>query len=125
MAQIDNLDQTVGTAQLLRWSVARSAGVVTVTLEGELDLANHAPFGELLAKITSTKPVSVVVDLSQLTFLDSSGIRCLIAAARDASADDIRLVVRRPRPAVRRVIEVCGLDELLLGASSSDAPPNR
>ncbi len=119
MAQIDNLDETVGTAELLRWTVARSAEAVTVTLDGELDLANHAAFGELLAKLTSTKPESVVVDLEQLSFLDSSGIRCLLAATRDAAAGGITLVVRRPRPAVRRVMEVCGVDELLLGASEA------
>jgi anti-anti-sigma factor len=125
MAQIQDLDQTVGSAQLLQWSVAAAAGTVTVSVEGELDLANCESLRAVLREVTSRKPDQVVVDLAQLSFLDSSGIRCLIGAAQDAQAGETRLVVRQPQPSVRRVMEVCGVDELLLGAPGPDTPPNR
>ena len=125
MAQTHDLDQTAGSAQLLRWSISASADAVTVTLEGELDLANCESLRELLREITSRKPGEVFVDLAQLSFLDSSGIRCLIGVAQDAARNETTFVVRQPQAAVRRVMEVCGVDELLLGASGSDTPPDR
>ncbi|HTK16518.1 MAG TPA: STAS domain-containing protein [Acidimicrobiia bacterium] len=125
MAQIQDLDQKVGSAQLLRWSIAAAAGTVTVALEGELDLANSESVREVLREVTSRKPAQVVVNLAQLSFLDSSGIRCLIGAVQDADSSETRLEVRQPQAAVRRVMEVCGVDELLLGAPGPDTPPNR
>jgi anti-sigma B factor antagonist len=122
MAQTEDLDQTVGGAQLLRWSIAASADTVTIELEGELDLANCEALREVLREVTSRKPGQVVVDLAQLSFLDSSGIRCLIGAVQDAAGGETGFVVRQPQAAVRRVMEVCGVDELLLGASGSDTP---
>ena len=125
MAQIQDLDQTGGSTQLLRWSITASAGTATVTLEGELDLANCESLGEVLREVTNRKPDHVIVDLAQVSFLDSSGIRCLIGAVQDAARSGTGLVVRQPQAAVRRVMEVCGVDELLLGAPGSDTPSNR
>lgn len=74
---------------------------------GELDassrpvLAGHlsAPHGSL-----------IVVDLAQLTFLDSSGLGALHEARRKAIEDGGNLVVCNPVPMVRRVFEITGLD---------------
>ncbi|MDQ1379709.1 MAG: anti-sigma factor antagonist [Actinomycetota bacterium] len=125
MAQTHDLDQTAGGAQLLRWSIATAADTVTVELEGELDLANCESLRAILREITSRKPARVVVNLAQLSFLDSSGIRCLIGVAQDTARTETTFVVSQPQAAVRRVMEVCGVDELLLGASGSDTPPVR
>lgn len=76
-------------------------------LRGELDacscrgLADHliGPPGSL-----------VVVDLYQLTFMDSSGLGAMHAARRLAIKDGGNLVVCRPSPMVYRVLEITGLD---------------
>ncbi len=77
------------------------------TLRGELDactcrgLAGHliGPPGSL-----------VVVDLCQLTFVDSSGLGAIQAAWRKVIKDGGNLVVCRPSPMVSRVLEITGLD---------------
>jgi anti-sigma B factor antagonist len=115
VAQVENVDESRGAAGLLRWSVSTSADEVTIELEGELDLSNGVSFAELLREIVSTGPARVAVDVAKLSFLDSSGIRCLMTAARDASNVGGKLVVRHPNRTVARVIEICGLADLLLG----------
>jgi anti-sigma B factor antagonist len=57
--------------------------------------------------------VKVVVDLSELTFIDSSGISVLVTAARAASAERGTLVVAAPSPHVRRVFDIVKLSELM------------
>ena len=52
----------------------------------------------------------VVVDLSQLTFMDSSGLGAIHAARRGAIKDGGTLVVSRPSPIVHKVLEITGLD---------------
>lgn len=52
----------------------------------------------------------VVLDLLQLTFIDSSGLGAIHAARRAAIEDGGSLVLCRPTPMVYRVLEITGLD---------------
>lgn len=75
-----------------------------VTLEGELDLDSAEGLPEWLLEISGSR---VVIDLSRLSFMDSSGISAIVRA-RNELGD--ALVLSRPQPNVRRVLEVTGLD---------------
>ncbi len=109
----------------LRWFVTSAAGEVVVALEGEMDLANADALGGALTAVFEARPSKVTVDLANLSFLDSSGIRCLVIAAQQASAVRSKLVVRRPRRAVLRVLQLTGTDTLLLDGSDGLAAPGR
>jgi anti-anti-sigma factor len=89
-------------------------GRVHVTLRGELDLATAPGFEDLLqARIDEGQ--EVVVDLRGLEFMDSSGIRALVAAHTRAGRRGGRLVIVRPgaENPVAKIIEVSGLDDEL------------
>lgn len=78
-----------------------------LTLTGELD-ASTVP---ALADQFFGEPGSLVVlDLQQLTFIDSSGLGAIHAARQRVTNDGGMLVVSRPGPAVHRVLEITGLD---------------
>ncbi len=64
----------------------------------------------------------LVVDMSQVTFLDSTGIRELIVAERALEYGGGRLVVRGASGVVRRVLEVTGVLEHFGGASTKGPP---
>ena len=101
-----------------------------MALDGELDLSNAEALGEFLREVTEElTPVKVVVDLARLSFLDSSGIRCFIHAARAAAKVGSKLTVRNPVGRVLRVLELCGVDEILLddpnGPTNGDAAGDR
>ena len=62
-------------------------GLVHVALKGELDLSTVAKVQDELRRVEEGEPPVVVLDLSRLTFLDSTGLRCLVTAderAREA-----------------------------------------
>jgi anti-anti-sigma factor len=75
-------------------------------LVGELDLASAEGFlGQALGDLDS-RP-EIVLDLSKLSFLDSSGIRAFLTLAarlRDG------IVLQHPQPAVARVLEIVRLE---------------
>jgi anti-anti-sigma factor len=75
---------------------------------GELDLSNAAQLEERLAGNIDT-----VLDLSELSFIDSTGIRAVISTAQRARAEAWEFTVRNPQPAVLRVIKLVGLDQHL------------
>ena len=86
-------------------------GRAHLTLRGELDLAT-APELEQLVNESLDAGNEVVVDLRALEFMDSSGIRVLVAAHARAARVGARLFIVRPASgsAVAKIVEVSGLD---------------
>jgi anti-anti-sigma factor len=109
-----------GNAELVQWSVHVSGNEVTVALAGEVDISNEAELRAALAEVVATKPARIVVDVAGVSYLDSSGVRCLLNAAQDATAAGSELIVCRPVGIVQRVLEICGVDELLLRSARGD-----
>jgi anti-sigma B factor antagonist len=104
-----------GNRQLLTFRVERlSTDVSVVSLSGELDLSTIPRlegrlFDELRARL------AVVMDLSRLSFIDSSGISLLIRAFRareHAASAELRTVIK-PRSQVERVCRLAGIDRAL------------
>jgi anti-anti-sigma factor len=103
-------------------SVDDRDGRAYVTLRGELDIAT-APELEQLVNERLDSGREVVVDLRGLEFMDSSGIRVLVAGHTRAGRSGTRLVVvRAAGSAVAKIVEVSGLDgELHLVDDPADA----
>ena len=79
-----------------------------VHLSGELDMAIADSFCHgLISSLDGQRPV---LDLSDLTFLDSSGIRAILQVARVSGQ---AVVLRNLRPNIRRVLEATGVNEAL------------
>jgi anti-sigma B factor antagonist len=94
-------------------------GVQIVGANGELDLAAAA---ELCARVDSARASGcrrILLDLTELEFCDSSGLRALIGAADEVRASAGRVVVVPPAAgAVARLFALTGADELLPVRSS-------
>jgi anti-sigma B factor antagonist len=88
-------------------------GVASIFLRGELDLASAPQVEECLASVLERAPTRIVVDLGQLAFIDSTGLRLLLQADGRAKEHGYELVLRPADPSVQRVFEVAGaLDAL-------------
>lgn len=91
----------------------REGVVHTVALTGELDLATAGDVDRVLEQVEATDAESIVLDLSGLTFMDSTGVRLVVTAHGRSRADANRLTLRRGQAAVQRVMELSGVDVLL------------
>ncbi|HEX8207367.1 MAG TPA: STAS domain-containing protein [Solirubrobacteraceae bacterium] len=99
---------------------ARGAdGETAISVGGELDLANADQLGAAVREGLASGDVTV--DLSDLAFMDSAGVRALNAALREADAAGRRLRVRKAmQPSVVQILELTGMMALLDVAD--DAP---
>lgn len=104
------LDSTPGELTVSSW---RDGDVHTIALAGELDLATAERVEQELRRVEATDAASIVVDLSGLAFMDSTGIRILVGADARSRADSERLALRHGPAAVQRVVELSGLTDLL------------
>jgi len=84
----------------------------TVALDGDLDFENAFAV-EMRLEQAIARADRIVVDLSGLNFLDSSGIGVLLEASKTADREGKRLEIRPGKPHVQRVFEVAGLLETL------------
>jgi anti-sigma B factor antagonist len=94
-------------------TVDRNDGLVHVVLRGELDLSTVSKVEEELGQIEKSLPPTVVLDLSKLTFLDSTGLRCLVTADERARQSGRRVVLVRGPTSVHRVFTITRLEERL------------
>jgi anti-sigma B factor antagonist len=87
-------------------------GAVVVSVHGDLDLHSADELGDLLVGAVDRGAAMLVVDLSDVEFLDSQGLGALLRGTRrfGASKERFRLVVATPE--VRRVFEITALDQV-------------
>ena len=84
-------------------------GTTTVFISGELDLVTMPFVSEHLTMVLEARPERLVLDLTRTRFLDCGSARMIVATGRSLPAGR-RLVIRRPSPTVRRILELTGLD---------------
>ena len=88
-------------------------GLVHVAMRGELDLSTVNKVQDELRRVESTSPALMVLDMSKLTFLDSTGLRCLVTADERAREAGRRVVLVRGPDPVQRVFSITRLEERL------------
>ena len=87
----------------------RSGEPVTVKVRGDVDIATAPEFETSLRQALEGSPSSVVVDLDELSFIDSSGLRVLLAFVEEARRQEASLVLRNVPNHAQRVLEATGL----------------
>jgi anti-sigma B factor antagonist len=85
-------------------------GVVRV--EGEVDVASCGALWDRMA-VEIERTNGVILDLSETTFVDSSGLSVFVRAKRALDTAGGSLVLRNPRPQVARVLALTGLDKVM------------
>jgi anti-sigma B factor antagonist len=99
--------------KLLELMTETEGTTVRLALSGELDIAGAARVEQELERIEREPPATIVLDLSGLAFMDSTGLRVIMAADARAREQARRLVIVRGSDTVQRIIEMTRLDERL------------
>jgi anti-anti-sigma factor len=96
---LDVIEERVGRSLVLR-------------LRGDVDLASEAVLSEVLRRDVPPDVDEIVVDLTEVGFLDSTGVRVLLEGRERALAGGAVLILRDPGPVVLRVLRVTSVAEL-------------
>jgi anti-anti-sigma factor len=93
--------------------VSEQGATTVIALEGEWDLAQQPATRDAVRKALERPPERLVLDLSRLSFIDSSGVHGVIDLSMRAARQGIGLAIIPGPRAVQRVFELCGLTERL------------
>ncbi|MEA2161146.1 MAG: anti-sigma factor antagonist [Solirubrobacteraceae bacterium] len=92
----------------LEISTASAADATVLALSGELDIASAPALERALDEFGASIPRRVVIDLTDVTFMDSTGLRALLLARQRTEDVDHELVLRPGPRQVQRVFELSG-----------------
>ncbi|MFG2732684.1 STAS domain-containing protein [Streptomyces canus] len=99
--------------QLSIGHIAVDGGIRVLTVRGEIDHPGKDILSEALLSSSGAMPPRTVLDLSGVTFMDSSGINVLIAAHQAMRDAHGWLRLAGPQTPVLRLIELVGLDQVI------------
>jgi anti-anti-sigma factor len=92
-------------------AVTRDGETLTVAASGELGLENVDRYREVISEAERSDATRIVIDLSALDYIDSSGLAAVLVAGRRSDLDGHRMVVRAGDGEVRRLLELTALDK--------------
>lgn len=84
-----------------------------IRLRGEHDIATVSALAATLSQAVAADSADVVVDLREVEFMDASTIGVIVGARNLLAAQSRALTVRSPSVCAQRVLDVCGLTDLL------------
>ena len=91
-----------------------------VEVGGDIELSNASQLRADLRSVCEQEPCHVIVDMSQVSFIDSTGIGVLVGALKRTRENNGSFALICPQPRVRRVFEITGLLQALPLFNSMD-----
>jgi anti-sigma B factor antagonist len=110
----------MGVSDQLKIGVRREADRVIVRLSGELDMANAPLLQGAIEEADLQAKTMLVLDLEELQFIDSTGLRIILWARERCQEGDREFAVTPGSPQVQRLLTVSGAGEHLRTIASAD-----
>jgi anti-sigma B factor antagonist len=92
-------------------------GIARIALAGELDVATVGVLNERMAAFEDDGVSAIMLDLRELTFIDSSGLLAFLQARTRAKANGHRFLLVGASPAARRLFALTRTETILLGGT--------
>jgi anti-sigma B factor antagonist len=102
-------DERSGAHSTPSAALSSEGGRTVLVLTGELDISTVGALEPTLVELGNQAPQHLIVDLTGVTFMDSSGIALLLEIAELVPGTQLR----NPSPLIRQVIEMTGLTDAL------------
>jgi anti-anti-sigma factor len=109
---------------VLNIEVHEREGVVRVVARGEVDLATAPLLDQALVAAEATDASEIVLDIEQVSFIDSSGLRMLLEAHARSQRDSNRLRLTRGTRQARRLFALVAVEKRLPFIDGSSAAPD-
>ena len=100
----------------------KDARYTVIRVHGEQDIATKVPLVVAIARAARRDDADLLVDLSEVTFMDASTIGAIVASRNRLRSRSRSLEVRAPSPAARRVLDLCGLAHLVHSSAETVHP---
>ena len=90
----------------------KTSNGLVIRVQGEVDLYSSPELRKVILKAIPSAGVDLAIDLSGVTYIDSSGVATLVEGLRSARENGIGFALAAPSPAVMQVLELARLDSV-------------
>jgi anti-anti-sigma factor len=97
-----------------------NSGVFKINLSGRMDIAGVAQIEAKFEGMTAAPRMAIVVDMSEVPYMSSIGIRALLMNAKAVRRRGGKFALLSPQPDVKMVLETSGIDQLISVCSNLD-----
>ncbi len=94
-------------------SIERNDGIMVAVAEGRVDGANAQEFQGELSEAIDPSDRAVILDLEEITYISSAGLRVILLTARALKRQNAELAVCSLSDAIREVFEISGFDKII------------
>ena len=101
-------------------AVEQRSNYVLISPSGDVDLSTSRELQHTIRQSMDRKPERVVVDLTKVPYMDSSGVATLVEAMQLARKQSTRLVLSAMQPKVRSIFEIARLDRVFTIVATLD-----
>jgi anti-anti-sigma factor len=108
-------DEPLEPDDVLRIQARYVGARATLILQGEFDMTGVERFRAFVNEALAAGPTSLTIHASGLEFIGSSGLQALLRAREEAGEAGVAFRVGDPSPALRRLVELAGIEGLLPG----------
>lgn len=105
----------------MRVDVTREGDTVVVAPVGEVDLSRSPRLRSVLREAQASRPKRVVIDLSEVEYMDSSGVATLVEAFQVARRNGSKMVLCGLMDRVRSIFEIARLDTIFTITANREA----
>lgn len=88
-------------------------GITKINLSGRMDIEGVAQIEIKFAGMSSAPNSAIIVDMTEVPYMSSIGIRALLMNAKSVGKRGGKLVLLNPAPNVRNVLETSGIDQII------------
>jgi anti-anti-sigma factor len=99
-----------------------SDGVCRLSIIGELDIATTPQLQDAVNEARAGGAYTVDIDLADLSFIDSTGLRMFLALNQQAASEGWSLVLARPSESLKTILQVTGVEDELPIAHERSTP---
>ena len=85
---------------------------VEISLIGRLDTQASPDFENVIASLADERDLNIVLDIADMEYISSSGVRCFVLLLRSAKAGGSTLEVKNMRPEIREIFDMTGLSKV-------------
>jgi anti-anti-sigma factor len=96
-----------------------------IALSGKLDVLGVGEIENKFIGYTAARKKNAVIDISGVTFMGSMGLRIFLSAARSLNLEKKLLILLNPQPLVNEVLEISGIQDMVVIEHDAEAALNK
>lgn len=87
---------------------------IIIHIKGEIDIYSAPDFKENLYNMIGEGEQDIILECSDLSYIDSMGLGILVGALKRIKQQDHNIVIRNPKSSVRKLFKITGLDKVFI-----------